>query len=146
MTLRETKSWRPSIGWAACVECWSRIWVWLPSSDRTPCSWNILNILVHQARVSWGPKHLLIHHSLACFSTSKRKNQVSHRPLVKCLIVFCGHLKPQVESIKKARFASVTCFWFCLHMGCQTSGCYIWKHIENRIKYKTKLLSWIYFA
>ena len=107
---------------------WGGVWERWASLEGTHHSWKILKIRIHQARISWSPGHLLIPRSWAFQYLWEKNTLTSHRPLVKCLITFCGHLKPQVRSIKEA-----TRFWLHLHMGCQTSGYCIWKHADREL-------------
>lgn len=54
----EAQPWMGCVGWVP-----DGIWAQLASSEGTSCSQKILTILIYQARVSWGPRHLLIPHS-----------------------------------------------------------------------------------
>lgn len=123
--------WEASL-WMDCL-CWSwgGVWEWQAFPEGTHHSRKILKILIHQARVSQSPGHLLILHSWAFQYLWEKNTLISHRPLVKLLIAFCGHLKPQVRSIKKA-----THFWLHLRIGWQTSGYCIWKHVDVELSIK----------
>lgn len=133
-----------SSGRSVSAECWSWIRVWLAHMVTEKCLVFLRYGTIKQKR-SGVPAPAAS--TFLGFSTSKRKlAHISHRPLVKCLAAFCGHLKPQMESSKTAKFASASCFRLSLHMWCQTSEYCIWKCTENRIKYKMNLFFWICVA